>query len=105
MNLSLPCHNLIRSLHHDGKNLADLAKPAAREKANQIGLALLPGRACGEILDHRMPNENRPQSGFVVELGLERKNAEHQVQKARHLANPSPVPSPNLGTNVINHLE
>src|SRR5438105_857192 len=105
MNLFLPCHDLMRSVDHDGKNLADFTKAAAREKADQIRLTLFPGRACCVILDHRMPDENRPQPGFVIELGLERKNAEHQVQKAGHLADPSPVPGPNLGTDVINYFE
>ena len=105
MNRFMPCHNLARSLQHNGENFPDFAKPAAGEKPDQIQLAFFARSKFREILDHRMPDENRPQAGFIVELRFEGKDAEHQIQKARHLADSSPIPSPNLGTDVINYFE
>ena len=68
-----------RSDHH-GKNLPQLAQPAAGKKRDQIRIALRLNPACLQMLDHRMADKDRPQTGLVVEFCLERKNAEHQVE-------------------------
>jgi hypothetical protein len=49
-----------------------------------------------------MADEDRSQSALVVEIDLERKDAEHQVEPARHLFDSAAVPGPDLGTDVVN---
>src|SRR5215472_6151884 len=49
-----------------------------------------------------MANEDRAQAALVVEIGFERKNAEHQIQPTRHLLDATAIPRPNLGTDVVN---
>ena len=48
-----------------------------------------------------MPDKNRAQSGFIIEVGLERENTEHQIQPARHLFDAAPIPRPDLRTDII----
>src|SRR5437016_449109 len=48
-----------------------------------------------------MTDEAGAQSGLIVEVGFEGKNAQHEIQPARHLGNPSTIPSPDLRTNVV----
>ena len=56
---------------------------------------------CLQVLDHRMADKDRTQTGSFVELGLEWKNAEHQVEPARHLRDAPPVPGPDLRADVV----
>ena len=49
-----------------------------------------------------MADKYRAQPGLVIELGLERKDAEHEIEKARHLFNSTAVPRPNLRADVVN---
>src|SRR5205807_6202294 len=100
MNLPVLRDEFSRALEHDWKNLAHLVKPAAGEKSHEIWLARLAGASRREIFDHRMTDENRAQARLVVELSFERKDAEHQVQIARHLPDAPAVPGPNLGADV-----
>ena len=48
-----------------------------------------------------MTDKNRAQARFAVEIGLKRKNAEHQIDQARHLFDPAPVPCPDLRADVV----
>src|SRR4029077_17794546 len=57
-----------------------------------------------QTFDHRVANENRPQTRLVVEFGLERKDAKHEIEIARHLRNPAAIPGPNLWADVVNNL-
>ena len=50
-----------------------------------------------------MTDKYRAQTGFVVELGFKRKNAEHQIEKARHLFDSAAIPGPNLRADVVNY--
>src|SRR5205085_4265970 len=45
------------------------------------------------------------QARLVVELGFEWKDAEHQVEIARHLPDAPAVPGPDLRADVINYFE
>src|SRR5437867_11967428 len=49
-----------------------------------------------------MTNKYCAQAGFVVELRLEGKDAEHQNEKARHPSDATAVPGPNLRADVVN---
>ncbi len=49
-----------------------------------------------------MTNKYRAQTRFVVKVGLERKNAEHEIEKARHLFDAATIPSPDLWADVVN---
>ena len=105
MNLGALGRNLVRGFQHDRENLADFAEPAPGEKADQVMLPFLVRSQGREILNHRMPDEDGAESRFVVELRLKRKYAEHQLQVARHLADSSPVPRPDLGADVVDDLQ
>src|SRR3989442_99598 len=48
-----------------------------------------------------MTDEAGAQSGLVVEVGFEWKNAQHEVQPARHLRDPPAIPGPDLRANVV----
>ena len=97
--------NLASGFQHDRENLADFAHPAAGEKTNQIRIACFARPELRKILDHRMADEDGAQSRFVVELGLEREDAEHQIEKSRHLLDSPLMPGPNLRTDVVNYSE
>src|SRR5438093_3229793 len=49
-----------------------------------------------------MTDKYRAQTRFVVEVGLERENAEHEIEKARHLFDAATIPSPDLWADVVN---
>src|ERR1700730_14518967 len=51
-----------------------------------------------------MADEDRAQSALIVELGFERKDAEHQIEPARHLLDATAVPGPHLRTDVVNNF-
>src|SRR6202162_5436243 len=51
-----------------------------------------------------MSDKDRAQSACIIEIGLERENAEHQVEPAGHLLDAPAVPCPNLRADVINDL-
>src|SRR5438093_6547694 len=51
-----------------------------------------------------MTNEYRAQPRFVIEVGFERKNAEHEIEKARHFLDASAIPGPDLRADVINYF-
>src|SRR5438270_12703562 len=57
-----------------------------------------------QTLDHRMTDEDRAQAALIIELGFERKNAEHQIKPARHLFDAAAVPGPDLWTDVVNNF-
>src|SRR6266480_4778696 len=60
--------------------------------------------ASPQSLDHWMADKYRAQPGLVIELGLERKDAEHEIEKTRHLFNSTAVPRPNLRADVVNYF-
>src|ERR1700681_1465268 len=51
-----------------------------------------------------MADEDCAQSALIVELGFERKDAEHQIEPARHLLDPAAVPGPDLRADVVNNF-
>src|ERR1041385_6470215 len=51
-----------------------------------------------------MADKGRAQSALIVEIGFEGKDAEHQIEPARHLFNPPPVPRPDLRTDAVDNL-
>src|SRR5438309_3610206 len=51
-----------------------------------------------------MTNENRAQPACIIEIGFERKNAEHEIKPARHLFNATAVPGPDLRTDVVDNF-
>src|SRR5438093_13750793 len=51
-----------------------------------------------------MADKFRPQSRLIIELGFERKDAEHEIEKAGHLFYSTTVPRPNLRANVVNYF-
>ena len=80
----------------------NFARAASRKKADEIRIAHSPGPTLREILDHRMADENRAQARGVIQLRFERKDAEHQVEVARHVGDASAVPGPNLRADIVN---
>src|SRR5438067_13887723 len=105
MNFPVLRDKFTRCFHHDRKNLAHFAKPAAGEKSDEIWIARFAGASRREIFDHRMADENRAQPRLIVELRFEWKDAEHQVEIMRHLPDAPAVPGPDLRADVINYLE
>ena len=73
---------LAHDLDQDREKLPHLARPAPGKEADQMRRAerLDPFRA--QVFDHGMADENRAQTRLLVELGLEGKNAEHQIEPA-----------------------
>src|SRR5215469_9902826 len=51
-----------------------------------------------------MTDKNGTQASLVVEIDFKRKNAEHQIDEMRHSFDAPAVPSPYLGTDVVNYL-
>src|SRR6266516_5558190 len=51
-----------------------------------------------------MTDKYRAQARFGVEVRLERKNAEHKIEKTRHLFDSATIPSPYLRADVINYF-
>src|ERR1700719_1320100 len=51
-----------------------------------------------------MADEYRAQSALIVEVGFKRKDAEHQIEPARHLLDAAAVPGPHLRADVINYF-
>src|ERR1700730_6371298 len=95
---------LTRGLGHNRKNLSDFSRTTPWKKANQIRIARDVDLSRPKPLDHRMANEDRAQSALVVEIGFERKNAEHQIEPARHFPDPPTVPRPDLRADVVNNF-
>src|SRR5213078_5102356 len=79
-------------------------RAASRKKADEIRIAHFPNTTLREVLDHRMADENRAQARGVIELRFERKDAEHQIEVARHVGDASAVPGPHLRADVINNF-
>src|SRR5437870_10050517 len=51
-----------------------------------------------------MANKYCAQAGLVVEVRLERKDAEHQIEEARHLFDAATIPSPDLWADIVNYF-
>ena len=51
-----------------------------------------------------MADKYRAQARFVIEVGLKREDAKHEVQKARHFFDAAAIPGPYLGADVVNDL-
>src|SRR5947208_14685018 len=51
-----------------------------------------------------MTNKYCAQAGLVVEVRLERKDAEHQIEEARHLFDAATIPSPDLWADIVNYF-
>src|SRR4029079_12086169 len=92
---------LPHDLDQDRQELPHLARPAAGKQTNETGIAHSIRALRGEVLNHRMPDEDCAQTGLLVELSLEGEDAEHQVKPARHLRDAAAVPGPDLGADVI----
>src|SRR5262249_14176889 len=75
--------------------------PAAWKKTDQIEITRSLDLLRLKVFNHWMTDKNRAQTRFAVEIGLKRKNAEHQIDQARHLLDPAPIPCPDLWANVV----
>ena len=95
---------LPNDLDQDRQELPHLARATAGKQTNETGIARRVRALRGEILNHRMPDEDRAQTGLLVEFGLEGEDAEHQVKPARHLRDAAAVPGPDLGADVIDNF-
>ena len=51
-----------------------------------------------------MSHEDGVQSAGLIHRSLEGKNADHEIQKTRHLGDASPVPCPDLGADVVENF-
>src|SRR5262249_41803904 len=76
----------------------------ARKQPNQIRIALSIDLLRLESLDHGVADKHRAESRFHVEIRLERENAEHEIDEARHLFNPAAVPCPDLRADIIDYF-
>ena len=94
----------VRCFNQNWKNLAHLAGAASREKSDQAWIAFDVDLGGAQSFDHGMPDKNRAQARLVIEIGFERENAEHEIEKARHLFDSSTVPGPNLRTDEVDDL-
>ena len=92
-------------LQQDGQDLLHFAQSAARKKTDEIGIAPFASAALRQILDHWMADENGAEAGGIIELSLEGKDAEHEVEVTRHLGDAAAVPGPDLGTDVVNDFQ
>src|SRR5207248_1482237 len=54
--------------------------------------------------DLRVTDEHGTYARFLVEIGLKRKDAEHQIDRPRHSFDAARIPSPHLRTDVINYF-
>ena len=89
---------------HRGEDALDLAFATARKEPEERFVAGDPGLLGSERFEEGMTCEDRAQSARLVHRLLERKDADHQVEKASHFWNPSAVPSPNLRADVKENL-
>src|SRR4051812_25895225 len=96
MNARSGLRNLLRRDEHGRENFANLAHPTSGKKADEIRVACATGFLPAERLHHRMTDKDRAQSGSIIELSFEGKDAEHQVEIPRHLRDAATVPSPDL---------
>src|ERR1051326_1864835 len=95
---------MARCFHHYRKDFPHFARTTAREKSDQIWIALKIDLPCLQSFHHRVTDEYGAHARLLVEIGLKRKDAEHQIDRARHFVDASRVPSPNLRTDIVNYL-
>src|SRR5205807_894636 len=93
-----------RCFDHYRKDFPHFTRATAREKPDQIWIALKIALPCLQSFHHRVTDEYGAHARFLVEIGLKRKDAEHQIDRARHSFDASWVPSPNLRADIVNQL-
>ena len=92
------------SVQHDGKIPGHFPRATPGKKPDQIRIAFTVDPAGLQSVHHGMTDKYRAQTGFVVELGFEWKNAEHEIEKARHFLDSAAMPGPNLWADVIDYF-
>ena len=96
-----------------GREPRDFARPAAGQDGDNSGVF---GKAKrlprsmdvgleGQLVGQRVADEYRAQARFVVNAAFERKQAEHEVEVARHARGASPPPGPDLGADVLDRAQ
>src|ERR1700730_5331099 len=91
-------------VQHDGKIPGHFPRATPGKKPDQIRIAFTADPAGLQSVHHGMTDKYRAQTGFVVELGFKRKNAEHEIEKARHFFDSAAMPGPNLWADVIDYF-
>jgi hypothetical protein len=94
----------IAGCDHRGEDPLHLPFAAAREEPQEVLVAVDAGFLCGKRFEEGMTDKDRVQPARFVHRLLERKNADHQVQKARHFWNPAAVPCPDLRADIKENL-
>ena len=92
-----------------GGEPGNLARPAAGQHRDDAACIRQAERApCGrrvrlerKLVGERVPDEDRAQARRVVHAALERQQAQHQVEEARHARRAPAPPGPDLRTHVL----
>ena len=91
-------------LDHDRENALHLALAAARKESEETCVARDTRLFGSECFQKGMSNKYRVEPACLIHGLLERKDADHQVEKAGHFWNSPAVPSPNLRADIEEDL-
>ena len=88
-------------LKHGGEMSRNLSLTAPGKEPHQILLPPALDTSSFKLVHNGMANADGRQTSALKHLLLKREEAEHQIDPVCHAMDPSPVPGPDLGADVI----